>query len=280
MFLLRCIAISLVTLAVSPRWAIAQHFTVLQGAGTVVRNGQRYAIGRNSRLYEGDIYQSRQMVVCLDFCAGVLTSRGLINITLLRREAGAIRTFLAFSDYAALKTRPFTNPRSLVQIVDAHTGLGITYPPVRRYSTATPVLEPAPPADLKIISKEEKTYLAIARGQVDTENVGRIVSITQQQASISLKDSPPGVPFTWDSALKIWGVKFDPTPFGLKISAKKNPLNFLQIQGSTQINKKGAKTSESSGIIRYPIPGNQIKITVSDPFGRIRDYYFQRRDRR
>jgi hypothetical protein len=267
---------STVFFAQKQRASSVPSLTVLGGSAKLYRSGRTYQVGRGAILYEGDILEIPQkLTFCLDYCAGVVYARGWVNLLLVRRESGAIRTFISYSDYISMFSRGFINARSIVQFADLLGGGGFTYPPKNKRAFLLGTMPDdlslrTDPVSLESVVIDNILYLRVDEGAAIAENVGKSVTVLSDEQTRIVGNNPPEQPLQIDMILGIEGLRVEYTALGLTFTGRINPHNSLRIAGDNVVLDQGAF---KYSLRRRYSNGNQISIEVLDPFGKVRVYY-------
>jgi hypothetical protein len=247
------LTLAIVVLIAPP--TIAANFEALSGSAILTRAGQKYRAGRGTQFYEADLVQvPRELQFIGDIGAFfAIAKNGYLQFPLLRREGGCIRNTIVYAGFLSLVPRHFSCKSSLLQVVSANFGVAYTF----KGTSAT------------LIDGPDAAYLAVSKGTVVAENLGKSVTVGAGFGNRNAAGQPPGQPVKLDPNLTLSIKKKNVLPWGVEFQTKTNPLNSVEIRGAKKL---GANLLGW----RFETLGNSIRATVRSPFGERRDYFFER----
>jgi hypothetical protein len=237
--------------------ALGQSAEILSGSATVLRAGKIYPVGRGVRLYERDrLIVSSPIQIIGDFGAYIATQKkGILDFTLMRRDkSGCIQNFISYLGQLQITPRPLTCRRSIIQVLSLASGGSYTF----RGTDAT------------LTDNGNRSTLMVTNGSVETQSVGQTVTVDSGFGNVIVEGLPPGEPIPIDNNLGLRSLRVQRFPWGIKLSGTINPLNLVQVEEVEVVNKNGFFQT----MLRFPIPGNDLAITISNLAGQSRVYIF------
>lgn len=241
-------AIALATLLLTPS-VQAQSFEGLAGAATLQRSGRTYRAGPGTKILEGDSLRTGNGLYFfnLDYSAGniKIDQNTFVKMVELRRLNGCVRNTLYYVGRLLISPRPFTCRDSQFVLVSNHGSHRITGTLAALDSTG------------------DRTVLLVESGEVLSQAQGQAVTVPAGFGNYILDGQPPSPPIEIDQRLGV-KVLLQRTLNGVRVEAIANPLNTVLIQG--------VETAERT--LRYPIPGNAIRVEVQSADGRSRLHTF------
>lgn len=241
-------AIALAALTLTPS-AHAQSFEGLAGSAILQRSGRTYRAGPGTKILEGDSLKTGNGLYFfnLDYSAGNIKvdPNTFVKIVELRRLKGCVRNTLFYTGRLLVNPLKFTCRDSQLLLVSRHGSHRITGTLAALDSTG------------------DRTVLLVQSGSVLSQAAGVSVPVLAGYGNFIEKDQPPSPPIEIDQRLGV-KVLVNRTLNGVKVEAIANPLNTTIIQG----------VEATERTLRYPIPGNSIRVEVQSADGRSRLFTF------